>query len=48
MSLMRDEQQKLGIFAPNKLCSRQTVNRSEIPHYAHIILDSCSTLKLTT
>lgn len=32
---MRAERLKLSIFAPNKLCGRRTVNRSEIPHYAY-------------
>lgn len=32
---MRAEWLNLGIFAPNKLCGWQKVNRSQTPHYAY-------------
>ncbi len=32
---MRAERLKLSFFAPYKFSGRQTVNRSEIPHYAY-------------
>lgn len=35
ISVMRAERLTSSIFAPKKLCGRQTVYRSEIPHYAY-------------
>ncbi len=35
ISVMRVELLKMSIFATNRLCGKQTGNRSEIPHYAY-------------